>query len=130
MDYAAFRLLHMSCASISITLFALRGGLQWAGIDWRRWRLLRIAPHINDTVLLGAAIALAWISHQYPLQQHWLSAKVGALLLYIMLGRIAFRVGVPRSRQLLAFCAALATVGYIVAVAISRSATLGLIPAA
>lgn len=126
MDYATIRLLHISCASLSISLFLLRGALQFAGIDWRRWRVLRIAPHINDTVLLSAAIALSWISHQLPLQQNWLSAKVGALLLYIVLGHIAFRAGAPRARQALAYAAALATVAYIVTVAITRSATLGL----
>lgn len=125
MDYADIRLLHIACAYASITLFVLRGALQFSSIDWRRWRALRIAPHVNDTVLLAAAIALAWISHQYPWQQPWLGAKVVALLVYIALGHMAFRVGTPRWRQLLAFCAALATVAYIVLVAISRSATTG-----
>lgn len=126
MDYADIRLLHIVCAGISITLFVLRGALQFAGVPWRRWRLLRVAPHANDTVLLCAAIALVWISHQFPWQQPWLGAKVVALLVYIVLGHMAFRAGAPRGRQALAFVAALATVGYIVAAAISRSATLGL----
>lgn len=127
MEYATIRLVHISCATISISLFVLRGGLQFSGVQWRRWRWLRIAPHINDTLLLSAAIALSWISHQYPLQQPWLSAKVAALLLYIVLGQIAFRSGASRSQQLLAFLAALATVAYIVLVAINRSASLGLL---
>ncbi len=124
MDYAQLRLLHISCASLSISLFLLRGVLQLAGIDWRRQRWLRIVPHMNDTVLLSAAIAMTIMSHQYPVAQAWLSAKVIALLVYIVLGHIAFRAGVPRPQQALAFVGALATVGYIVAVAISRSATL------
>jgi uncharacterized membrane protein SirB2 len=123
MDYADIRLLHIVCAGISIALFALRGALQFAGVPWRRWRMLRIAPHVNDTVLLAAAVALAWISHQLPWQQPWLGAKVVALLVYIVLGHMAFRAGAPRARQALAFAAALATVAYIVAVAITRSAT-------
>ena len=126
MDYADIRLLHISCASISICLFVLRGALQFSGIAWRRSRVLRIAPHVNDTVLLAAASALSWISHQIPLQQDWLSAKVGALLLYIVLGHMAFRADAPPARQAVAFAAALATVSYIVMVAITRSATMGL----
>ena len=126
MPYAEIRLLHISCAVISITLFMLRGALQFNGINWRRWRLLRIAPHINDTVLLTAAITLSLYSHQYPVAQAWLSAKVLALLLYIGLGSVAFRVGLARKVQLLAFATALLTVGDIVLVAISRSASLGL----
>lgn len=125
MDYADIRLLHIACASISIGLFVLRGALQLAGVAWRRWRVLRILPHANDTVLLAAAIALAAISHQYPWQQPWLGAKVVALLVYIVLGHMAFRSGATRAQQALAFGAALATVGYIVLAAVSRSATLG-----
>jgi uncharacterized membrane protein SirB2 len=125
MDYAHLRLLHIGCAGISITLFALRGALQFAGVDWRRWRWLRIAPHVNDTVLLVAAIGLTLMRHQYPIQQQWLSAKVIALLVYIALGHMAFRAGAERSRQALAFGAALATAAYIVAVAINRSASAG-----
>ena len=126
MDYVQLRLLHIFCASLSISLFLLRGVLQLTGVDWRRRSWLRIVPHVNDTVLLAAAIALSVMNHQYPVAQAWLSAKVIALLVYIVLGSIAFRPAVPRTQQALAFVGALATVGYIVAVAISRSATLGL----
>ncbi len=126
MSYADIRLVHMACASISISLFLLRGVLQFSGVDWRRWRLLRVVPHVNDTVLLTAAIALSLYSHQYPLAQNWLTAKVLALLLYIVLGSMAFKHGRPRAQQAVLFGAALLTVLYIVAVAISRSATLGL----
>ncbi|MEO8546240.1 MAG: SirB2 family protein [Burkholderiaceae bacterium] len=126
MPYAEIRLLHITCAGISISLFLLRGVLQFSGFNWRQWRWLRIVPHINDTALLGAAIALSLYSHQYPLAQGWLSAKVLALLLYIGLGSIAFRPGLARAQQVAAFVAALLTVSYIVAVAINRSPMAGL----
>lgn len=126
MEYATVRSVHIACACLSIALFVSRGAMQLAGIDWRRWRWLRIAPHVNDTLLLGAAIALAVMSAQYPFAQGWLTAKVLALLLYIGIGRIALQPGQPRSRQAVAFAAALASVGYIVGVALSRSPTLGL----
>lgn len=126
MTYTDIRLLHITSAGISICLFLLRGVLQFSGVDWRQWRWLRIVPHVNDTVLLGAAIALVLVSHQYPLAQGWLTAKVLALLLYIGLGSIAFRRAGPRSQQAAAFIAALLTVAYIVAVAINRSPMAGL----
>ena len=126
LSYVDIRLVHISSVSLSICLFLLRGGLQFSGIDWRRWRVLRVVPHINDTVLLTAAIAMSLISHQYLLAQGWLTAKVLALLLYIGLGSMAFKAGRPPAQQAVAFVAALLTVVYIVAVAISRSASLGL----
>ena len=127
MDYLVLRHLHMSCAAISITLFVVRGTCQTAGWQWRQWRWLRIAPHLVDTVLLVAAISLAWRSQQYPFAQNWLSAKVVALLVYIGLGSLALRTGASRTVQRAAFLGALLTVVYIVGVAMTRSASLGLI---
>ncbi|MDH5539701.1 MAG: SirB2 family protein [Rhizobacter sp.] len=126
MEYATLRDIHIACAGISIVLFVSRGAMQLAGIDWRRSRWLRIAPHLNDTLLLGAAVALAVMSAQYPLAQGWLTAKVGVLLFYIGLGRIALQPGRSRQVQASAFVAALASVGYIVGAALTRSASLGL----
>ena len=126
MDYAAIRALHITCAGLSIALFFGRGALQLSGIDWRRWRWLRVAPHLIDTVLLGAAITLAVMSAQYPLAQPWLTAKVLALLLYIGLGSVALRPALPRRQRTLAFLAALLSVAYIVGAAVTRSASLGL----
>jgi uncharacterized membrane protein SirB2 len=127
MDYANVRALHITCAIVSISLFVARGGLQLAGMNWRRWRWLRIVPHVNDTVLLGAATALAVMSAQYPLMQGWLTAKVVALLLYIAVGRVALQPHRTKGVQVLAFGAALLCVGWIVGAAITRSPWLGLV---
>jgi uncharacterized membrane protein SirB2 len=124
MDYALVRSVHIACAMLSITLFAARGGMELAGWNWRRWHWLRWLPHVNDTLLLGAAVTLALISHQYPLQQPWLTAKLVALVAYVLLGSVALRAG-PSAR--LAYAAALATVAYIVGVALTRSPSLGLL---
>ncbi len=126
MDYATIRLIHISCALVSVSLFTLRGLWQWRGVDWRRWRWLRVAPHVNDTVLLSAAVALALMSHQYPVAQSWLSAKVVALLLYIGLGGLALSPRATRRTRLIGLVGALACVSYILGVARTRSALLGL----
>jgi len=127
MDYLTIRTVHIATACISIALFTARGAMQLGGIDWRRWRWLRIAPHLNDTLLLAAAITLAVMSGQHPLAQGWLTAKVVALFVYVGLGSVALRRGLPTRTRGAAFIAALASVGYIVGVARTRSATLGLV---
>ena len=124
MDYASIRHLHISCAAISIALFALRWTLSLRAIAWRQKKWLRIAPHINDAVLLTAAIALATISHQYPWREAWLGAKVLLLLAYIGLGKLALRPDQPRSSQAFWGAAALATVFSIVALAVTRHVPL------
>jgi uncharacterized membrane protein SirB2 len=125
MDHSTLRAVHIGCAGISIGLFVLRGAMQGAGIDWRRWRWLRIAPHVNDTLLLAAAIALAVTTAQYPFVQAWLTAKVLALCAYVALGRVALKREMSPTRRGAAFVAALASVAYIVGVAVTRSAGLG-----
>jgi uncharacterized membrane protein SirB2 len=127
MDYLTIKALHMWCAGISISFFTLRGSLQLAGVNWRRWRLLRIAPHLVDTVLLSAAIWLATLLQQIPFVHGWLTAKVLSLIAYILLGKLALKADQPPLRAALAFAAALLCVAYIVAVAITHSASLGLI---
>ncbi len=127
MEYSTLRAVHVGSAGISISLFALRGAMQLKGVDWRHWRWLRVAPHFNDTLLLAAAVTLAVMSAQYPLAQPWLTAKVLALCVYVVLGSVALRRDASRRKTLIAFAAALASVGYIVAVALTRSASMGLV---
>ena len=102
--------------------------MQPGGNDWR-W--LRIAPHLNDTLLLAAAIRLAVMSGQYPLARGWLTAgsrpRGMALFVYVGLGSVALRRGLSAHTRGLAFIAALASVGYIVGEALTRSSTLGLV---
>ncbi|MEP7302200.1 MAG: SirB2 family protein [Caldimonas sp.] len=127
MDYLSVRVVHVACAGISIGLFAARGAMQFGGVDWRRWRWLRIAPHLNDTLLLGAAVTLALMSAQYPFVQNWLTAKVLGLCAYVALGSVALARDAPPRRRCVAFAAAILSVSYIVAVARTRSASLGLL---
>ena len=84
-------------------------------------RPLRWLPHLNDTLLLTAAITLAVWSGQYPLQQGWLTAKVCALIAYILLGKQALRKDISPVQRLPWFVAALAAIGYIFAVALTRN---------
>ena len=88
MLYAAFKHLHVATALITAALFMLRLGLDAAGRPWRHTPL-RWIPHANDTILLAAAIGLMVITGWYPLVQHWLTAKVALLVLYILAGKQA-----------------------------------------
>ena len=127
LDYTAVRMVHIAFAATSVGLFTARASLQLGGMNWRQWPWLCIAPHVNDTLLLAAGITLALASRQYPLAQPWLTAKLVALAVYVVLGKRALRADAPRRERACAFAAALASVGYIVAVAITRSPDLRLL---
>lgn len=125
-DFAWVKYLHISCVVISISLFVLRGMLQLKSTPWRQWRLLRVAPHVVDTVLLSSALLLTWRIGQYPFVDGWLTAKVLALLVYILLGMRALGRNTPQTQRLPFFVAALLSAGYIVGVALTRSPSWGL----
>jgi uncharacterized membrane protein SirB2 len=120
--YLAVRTIHVACAAVSITGFAARGALMLAGSPLLQRRFVRIAPHVVDTVLLASAVWLAWFLGQVPFVHAWITAKIVALLAYIVLGMIALRRGGTRALRISAFCAALAVAAYIVAVALTRDA--------
>ncbi len=126
--YVWIKALHVSCALISIALFALCGVLHLRSVNWRQWWLLRVAPHIVDSVLLGAAVTLAWLAHLSPWADSWLMAKIVALLVYILLGLRALGKNTPHKQRLPFFVAALLSVAYIVGVALTHSASWGLLP--
>ena len=129
MPFEWLKLTHICCAFLSISGFALRGWWMVTANPLLRSRPAKVFPHIVDTLLLGSALAMLFIWQLDPFQVSWLVAKICALLLYIALGMVAFRFGRTRAVRLIAFGLALATAGYIVSVAYSKSAlgVLGLL---
>ncbi len=119
--YAAVKHLHIACVALSGTGLFLRGLLTMANSPLLRRRWLRIAPHVNDSVLLAAAIALMLLTRQYPFVDAWLTAKVLGLAAYIVLGAVALRPGRPRGVRIAAWLAALAVFAYIVSVELTKS---------
>jgi uncharacterized membrane protein SirB2 len=117
---------HVGCAMLSISGFVLRGVWMLQDSLLLKARTTRILPHVVDTVLLISAIALALRNAQYPIVHAWLSAKVLALLAYIILGSIALKYGTSRRVRVLSYVLALAVFLYIVVVAVTRSPVLGL----
>src|SRR5512141_2895084 len=85
----------------------------------QRW--IRIAPHTVDTVLLTSAILLAWQLGYSPLENPWLAAKIGALLLYVAIGTIAIKRGKTKRIRLMAWLAAQVVFIYIVSVAVTHN---------
>ena len=121
MNYLALKHLHMSFAILSGSFFLIRGLWMLSGSARLQQRWVKIAPHIVDTLLLASAIGLAVWSRQYPFIAPWLTAKVLALVAYIVLGTIALKRGRTPQVRLAAFIAALACFFYIVAVAVTRN---------
>lgn len=120
--YSLLKAVHVGSVGLTLGLFLLRGGAMLADYPWQRRRVLRILPHVVDTILLASAIALVILLRQYPFVDPWLTAKVCALLVYIALGTVALKRGRTKTIRLLALLAALLVFSYIVSVALSHNA--------
>ncbi|WP_370653826.1 SirB2 family protein [Undibacterium sp.] len=120
LSYLAVKHLHITSAVISGSFFIVRGLWKMRGSAMLQQRWVRIVPHLVDTILLASALTMAYWSGQYPFQQNWLTAKLLALLAYIVLGTIALKRGKTPASRAVAFVAAIAVFGYILAVALAR----------
>jgi uncharacterized membrane protein SirB2 len=120
LDYGTVKLVHQSAVALSLTGFFVRGLASFAGAGWVRGRTARSLPHVVDTVLLLSALTLAWMLRLTPGNAPWLLAKIVGLVLYVGLGVVALRPGGPLAIRATAWVAALATVAWIVSVALTK----------
>ncbi|MGI9245237.1 MAG: SirB2 family protein [Steroidobacteraceae bacterium] len=115
--YLGLRQAHIGLALLSVSLFTLRGLLMLAGSGRAQAAWLRFPSYAIDTLLLTAALMLTSVIHQYPFQAPWLTMKVILLVVYVVLGSIALKRGRTRRARIVAFAAALLTVGFLFSVA-------------
>lgn len=121
------KLVHVTAVILSFTGFQLRAIWMIVGSPLLTARVTRVLPHVIDTILLASALWLAWNIHQWPFVHGWLTAKVIGLVAYIVLGSIALKRGRTKPIRVAAWIAASAVFLYVVAVATTRSATLGVV---
>ncbi|BAW80000.1 invasion gene expression up-regulator SirB [Candidatus Nitrosoglobus terrae] len=119
--YLVLKYVHITTVVVTLVLFVGRG--LWMVFSSQRLaqRWVRIIPPIVDTVLLASAIGMTLILHQYPFVNSWLTAKVVALIGYILIGSLALTYGRTRGLRISALWVALVLFGYIVAVAITKT---------
>jgi uncharacterized membrane protein SirB2 len=109
--------IHIATVATTLALFLLRSVWAFQASPHLRHPVMRWLPHVNDTVLFGAALGAAAMLGQYPFVNDWLTAKVLALCAYIVLGHMTLwraRTHLERAGWMVA---ALATFGYIMLVA-------------
>lgn len=120
--YLTLKSIHIFCVSLTLLSFFLRGIWMIPNPSRPQQRWVKIAPHLIDSVLLLSGISLVFTIHQYPFINHWLTAKLLAVLLYIILGTIALKRGKTKTIRFTAWISALGIFSYLVTVAITRTA--------
>lgn len=106
--YELLKHLHVLLALISGLGFALRGFIRLVLDRPLAHPMMRIGPHVVDTLLLASGIAL-WVIMAYsPIAMGWFGLKLIAVVVYILLGVVAFRMA-NRQAALMVYLLALAT---------------------
>ena len=118
--YLTIKDIHLSCVALAFISFVTRGIWMIQESRWLQMRWVNIVPHLIDSTLLASGIVLVFMLHQYPGTQTWLTVKLVALLLYIVVGSIALKRGKTKTIRTLAWIGALGVFFYIIAVALSR----------
>lgn len=121
MDYAFVKTIHQTAVALTLAGFFARGIGSLRGAAWVRGRVAKTLPHAIDTVLLISGFTLAWMLRLNPGRAPWLMAKLVGLIVYIALGSVALRPGRPLAVRAMAWLAALAAIGWIISVAITKS---------
>lgn len=119
--YAVVKYIHLISVSLSLAGFFLRGLLMVRASPLLNARWIKVLPHVNDTVLLAAALSLAFMSEQYPFVAGWVTAKVLGVFAYIILGALALRDASTLRMRIVCWLAAMAVFGWIVSVALTRN---------
>lgn len=121
MSYLLVKSLHMITAIATISGFILRGYWMMQRSDKLQLKIVRIAPHIIDTLFLLSGFALLWVLQINAFSQPWLLAKFTGLIGYIILGVFALKRGSTMQIRVISFIAALALFAYMVGVALAKS---------
>jgi len=117
MNYLLIKHLHMTAAGLSILLFIIRAYWSVTENGLLQKKVVKILPHVVDTVLLTCAVLLSILLGPAA-SQPWVLTKIVLLVAYIGVGTIAIRRGkTPKSRAIAAVIA-VAIFVYIVGVAL------------
>lgn len=116
--------LHMTLAVLSVSLFTLR--FIWTLMNSaqleKKW--VKISPHIIDTLLLLAGVAM-WVSLALnPLEQMWFAEKLLGVIAYIATGIYTLKFARNNMLKVFGYLGAIGWVMLIVRVAITKQPLL------
>lgn len=115
--YFPIKHLHITAVILSICFFVIRAFWSYTGSGLLQNRLVKILPHIIDTVLLTCGVILAAMIGP---NQPWILTKIILLIAYIGVGTIAIKRGRTKNKRITAALIAIAIFAYIVGVAITK----------
>lgn len=122
MSYLALKHMHLTFVVLSIAFFVIRFIWSQIGSSLLDKKLVKVLPHVIDTLLLLSAAALCVTLSQYPFATGWVTAKLVGVVAYIGFGLFALKLGKTKSIRWAAFAGAILSLGFTAHVAVSKQA--------
>ncbi|MCK6265417.1 SirB2 family protein [Vibrio sp. ZSDE26] len=121
--YEGIKHFHMLTIALSATLLSVRFGLMIADSKLLKNPILKVFPHINDTLLLLSGFGLMYVTGFMPFTPEgaWLTEKITCLLAYIALGFFALKLGRNKLLRTFSFFGALGWLVMAAKVAITKT---------
>ena len=116
----SLKTLHIICAILTGCLFLVRGIWMIQNSLVLQYKIIKVLPHLIDTVLLVTALAMLVGYGLNPFEHGWLMAKILTLLVYISLGLFAFRFSQRKSSKVAFWLLALLALGFIYYLAFTK----------
>lgn len=110
MSYLALKHMHVTFVVLSVIFFIVRFFWLQKKPAMLEAKIVKIAPHVIDTLLLISAIGLMKITSQYPFVMDWLTLKLGFVILYIVAGFHCLKKAQQTKQQYFSFFVAILSV--------------------
>ena len=112
---------HVFCAYATGVGFILRGVMVILDSPAKHHAVTKRLPHLIDTCLLFSGLFMVIYWNISPVTEHWLLAKLVALLFYIGFGLVMIRLGNTEFRRWVGLLGGVLIYCYVVGVAHSKS---------
>ncbi|MGC9401296.1 MULTISPECIES: SirB2 family protein [Vibrio] len=121
--YEGIKHFHMLTIALSATLLSVRFALMMADSKLVNNPVLKIFPHVNDTLLLLSGFGLMFVTGFVPFTPEgaWLTEKITCVLAYIALGFFALKLGKNKWLKTFSFFGALGWLVMAAKVAITKT---------
>ncbi len=112
---------HLTLVLLSVSFLIIRVIAASVNAQWLQQKWAKIAPHIIDTLLLISVIVLMALLQQYPIVNGWLTAKLIALIAYIIFAARAMKANKNAATRFTFLFIALCCIAYMATVAITKN---------
>lgn len=109
--------IHVGFAALTLLSFSIRVYWMYNGSLLLQKRMVRIVPHIIDTILLLSGLAMAIMYYGAFYRRPWLMWKLLAVVAYVILGSVALKRGRTRKIRIVAAMCAWSVFVFIIIIA-------------